>query len=89
MSKVGRKRRVDWRELIFSLHWRELSEAYQLFKNAHPSMSINRCAYNVLKSFYSTTTMAYFRNQIEHSDLSYDEVVQWYHFDRQVGAIHG
>lgn len=77
MSKVGRKNRIKWREIIFNLHRRDLSEAFDLFKANHPGMSINRCAYNVLKTFYSTTIMRTWKDFIEVYNQSYEQAVSF------------
>ena len=73
MSKVGRKKRINWREMIFHLHRRDLSEAFDLFKANHPRMSINRCAYNVLKTFYSTTTLRCWKDMVEKYNQSHEQ----------------
>ena len=77
MSKVGRKKRIKWREMIFQLHRKDISEAYTLFKLKHPDMSRNRCAYYVLKTFYSTTIMRTWKDFIEVYNQSYEDAVNF------------
>lgn len=55
------RRRVDWYQIMCDL---DNQEVYQLFfplfckLRKGKSMSKNRCAYNALKNYYSTTTIA-------------------------------
>ena len=64
--KKVKKVRIKWREVIFNLHRREISEAFDLFRVGHPDMSINRCAYNVLKTYYSPTALANWKDMFEN-----------------------
>lgn len=59
-DKVKRKQ-VDWYQALFNLEDLKISEDYWLFKSSHPDMSKNRCAYNILKRYYSTTAMISYR----------------------------
>ena len=65
-----KKKRIDWRQVVFFLGRQDLYISYQLFRNAHLDMSINRCAYYVLKTYYSPTTLQVWKDFFE-SGLSY------------------
>lgn len=60
LPKVRRKH-VDWKKAIDDLQIPHLTAAYLAFRSSHPLMSVNRCAYNVLKKYYSTTAMLKYR----------------------------
>ena len=54
------RKRVNWYKELIKLDDPDLfSQFFDLFKKLRhgKSMSINRCAYYVLKSYYSTTTI--------------------------------
>lgn len=55
--KRVRRPHVEWRSLMLDLNNPKIEESYWLFKQSHLSMSDNRCAYNVLKTYYSTTSL--------------------------------
>lgn len=69
-----KKKRIDWRDVIFHLHRRSLSEAYTLFRSVHPKMSSSRCAYYVLKTYYSTTLLRLWRDCYEKTTIQYDSL---------------
>lgn len=56
--KVKRKH-VDWKNKLFSLGDPKIQQEYYGFLSAHKDMSENRCAYNVLKRYFSPTTLRY------------------------------
>lgn len=68
------KRRINWVNVIYYLHRREISEAYTLFKVKHLKMSSNRCAYYVLKTYYSTTMLKAWRECYEKYGLTYESI---------------
>lgn len=78
--KSVKKRRIKWREIIFHLHRFDISSSFDLFRSSHKDMSINRCAYNVLKTYYSTTAMRFIKNYFEKTTLTEEEVVEWFNF---------
>lgn len=55
--KRVRRPRVEWRSLMLDLNNPQIEMDYWKFKQAHLKMSDNRCAYNVLKTYYSTTSL--------------------------------
>lgn len=67
MKDKVRKKKVNWRNVMFGLHRPSLSEQYLKFVGEHPNMSKNRCAYYVLKANYSTTTLAAWRYEIRNN----------------------
>lgn len=75
MRTKVKKRRINWRELIFYMHSRSLSEEYTLFMIAHPKMSKNRCAYYVLKHNYSTTFLKAWRDIYAGSNYTIPEIM--------------
>lgn len=68
-------KRIKWREVIFNLHRKDISEAFDLFRSKHPDMSINRCAYNVLKTYYSTAIMRGWKDLFEKHGQSYEDTI--------------
>lgn len=60
LIKVKRKT-VDWYSVYCELCDPDIDRDFYLFVQDHPKMSLNRCAYNVLKKHYSTTAMTRFR----------------------------
>ncbi len=58
--KVKRKH-VNWLEILRNAEDLILSQEYWRFRSSHIFMSVNRCAYYVLKKHYSTTSLAYAR----------------------------
>lgn len=61
MSKVlkdkVKKQRIKWNEILYQLNDNELWRLYMVFRQQHIGMSLNRCAYYVLKSYYSTIAL--------------------------------
>lgn len=80
MKDKVKPRRISWREVIFQLHNFDISRDFDLFRAKHPNMSINRCAYNVLKTYCSTASMRFMRNYYKKTSLSEKEVVEWFLF---------
>lgn len=60
LIKVRRKH-VDWKKCLDDREDTMLNLEFLKFKQCHPTMSDNRCAYNVLKTYYSTTAMLKYR----------------------------
>lgn len=60
LIKVKRKH-VDWNKARLDLADPKIDADFFLFLQQHPGMSKNRCAYNVLKRYYSTTAMLRYR----------------------------
>lgn len=56
-----KRRSVDWYQLLSDIGDLSMSEEFWLKKSRFPNRSNNRIAYNVLKTHYSTTTLAYVR----------------------------
>lgn len=88
LTKV-RKRKIQWREVIFHLHNFDISRDFDLFRARHPKMSVNRCAYNVLKTYCSATSMKFMRNHFKKTNLSEKEVVEWFLFMKKAGDFPG
>lgn len=82
-----RKRHINWREVIFHLHNFDVSRDFDLFRAKHPKMSINRCAYNVLKTYCSTASMVWMRKYYKFTNLSEKEVVEWFLFNLRSGDL--
>ena len=60
LFKVKRKS-VNWKKCLDDHENTDMNLAYLAFRSSHPSMSVNRCAYNVLRKYYSTTAMLKYR----------------------------
>lgn len=75
MRTKVKKRRINWRDVLFHLHKKRLSEEYTLFYSMRPKMSKNRCAYYVLKKNYSTTMLRAWRDLYQNSTMSYADVL--------------
>lgn len=88
LTKV-RKRKIQWREVIFHLHNFDISRDFDLFRARHPKMSVNRSAYNVLKTYCSTASMQYIRTLFKKTNLSEKEVVEWFLFYKKTGDFPG
>ena len=58
LSVKVRRKHVQWRDLMLDLNNPEMEADYWKFKQDHKKMSANRVAYNILKRYYSTTTIA-------------------------------
>lgn len=86
LTKV-KKRKIQWREVIFHLHNFDISRDFDLFRARHPNWSINRVAYNVLKTYCSTASMRFMRNYFNQSTLSEKEVVEWYLHYKSIGDL--
>lgn len=54
-DKVYKRKQVKWYELINNCLDLTLQDNFKSYLLSHPYMSENRCAYNVLKKYYSTT----------------------------------
>lgn len=87
MKDKVKKKKIKWRDVIFHLHVPKLSTDFDVFKAAHPKMSVNRCAYYVLKSYCSTTALRYIRNHYKKTGLTIQEVVEWYKFYLNTGVL--
>lgn len=64
MGKVRKKVKrphVNWYDVLLDIGDLRLSEQFWVFKFKHLSWSNNRCAWNVLKSNYSTTALRRYR----------------------------
>lgn len=48
---------VKWHDLLMDLEDWFIESRFLIFLSKHPGMSKNRCAYNVLKRYYSTTSL--------------------------------
>ena len=76
-QKKVKKKRINWKELMFHLHRKDISAGYDFFRKRHLDWSINRCAYMVLKTYYSTTAMRDWKKMFEEMpDIFY------YDYDR-------
>lgn len=89
MKDKVKKRNISWREVIFQLHNFDISRDYTLFRARHPKMSVNRAAYNVLKTYCSTFSMRYMRNMYRKTQFSEKEVVEWFLFNLRTGDDFG
>lgn len=56
-----KRRAVDWNALRLDLANPSIDADYFLLLQKHPRMSRNRASYNVLKRYYSTTSMLRYR----------------------------
>lgn len=56
-----KRRRVDWKKAMDHLGDTRVSARFWALRTKHPSMSVNRCAYNALRNYYSTTAMLRYR----------------------------
>ena len=56
-----KRRHCDWYSKLLEIGDLKMSEDFWLMKSKHPLMSNNRIAYNVLKRYYSTTTLTAMR----------------------------
>lgn len=55
-----KRRKVNWLKVLFDLQDQSMTDyCHVLFKKLRhgKSMSLNRCAYNTIRHFYSTTTI--------------------------------
>lgn len=52
---------VQWRDVMLEIGDLKMEKEYWQFKQAHKTMSDNRCAWNILKRYYSTTALAQLR----------------------------
>lgn len=59
IDKVYKRMQVKWYEMILSEGDESLKVMFYDYFDSHPYMSKNRCAYNVLKKYYSTTFGSY------------------------------
>lgn len=59
VDKVEKVKRphVNWYQILFDLEDPDIKSRYMLFLCRHKTMSPNRIAYNVLKRYYSTTSL--------------------------------
>lgn len=75
----GKKRRINWNTLRIAMENTELNVQFFAYCSDHKNKnfkSINRKAYNFLKSYYSTATMRSIKRTYEHTMFSYDDLVQ-------------
>lgn len=68
VSKNVKRKQVNWvtalfdlKDLVDSQRWWLICSDYFKFVNSHPLMSKKRCAFYVLKTYYSTTAINYYR----------------------------
>ena len=61
MKDKVKKKRIKWTEVLSQVYEYKtdnvLWSRYMVFRTQHPDMSLNRCAYYVLKSYYSTIAL--------------------------------
>lgn len=57
MKNKVKRRKVDWREFLRDQGNLEMEGQFWLMVQKHPRMSKNRIAYNVLRRYYSTTSL--------------------------------
>lgn len=84
LQKV-KKKRINWRELLFHLHNKYLSDRYTLALGKYPKMSHNRIAYYVLKKYFTTATLKFLKNMFQQSTLTEEGVAEWYRFYVRAG----
>lgn len=60
MIKVRRKH-VHWYDVLFEIGDLKMCADFWLFKQSHQKWSNDRIAWNILKRYYSTTTLAQMR----------------------------
>ena len=56
-----KRRHVDWYEVYLYCGIPEVCVHFFELRKRHPNMSLNRCAYYALKTYYSTTAMTRYR----------------------------
>ena len=56
-----KRHHVHWKDKLLNLENEDIWLDFFMFRKAHPGMSEDRCAYNVLKRRYSTTALDYVR----------------------------
>lgn len=58
-NKVYKVKRpsVDWYQVLVDLEDSAINSRFLLYFNRHRHISFNRCAFYVLKSYYSTTSL--------------------------------
>lgn len=74
----GKKRRINWNDLRLAMENTKVNLKFMEYCSQHKSKnfkSMNRKAYNFLKSYYSTTTMRLIKRTYEHTLFSYDDIV--------------
>lgn len=83
VEKVKRPR-VNWFQLMHDCYYPGFSYWYIRLKAKHPKMSDNRIAYNVLKRYYSTTSLDRVRwlgVNLANEPMKLDDAYLWYSSD--------
>lgn len=60
-KKTKRYPVLKWQDVIFHLHNKAISDDFNQFCLNHTSLSKSRCAFAVLRKYYSTTFLSAFR----------------------------
>ena len=76
-----RKNRIKWNDLIFAFENPYMEAKFYEYMTRHKNISRNRCAYNFLKTYYSTTLMRRIRISFEKYGLTYLELTKLIHWE--------
>lgn len=60
-DKLRKRKKVNWRDVMLDINRPDIEADFLLMLQNHPKMSVNRIAWNVLKRYYSTTTILLMR----------------------------
>lgn len=74
-----KRRRINWNDLRLAMENTKVNLKFMEYCSHHKNenfKSLNRKAYNFLKSYYSTTTMRLIKRTYEGTMFSYDDIVR-------------
>lgn len=60
-DKLTKRKRVNWRDVMLDINRPDIEADFLLMLQKHPRMSVNRICWNVLRRYYSTTTLLLMR----------------------------
>lgn len=72
--KKKKGRRIKWNDLRLAINDPLVNKDYFVFLCHHKKMSLNRCSFYVLKTYYSTTAIKAMRKLYEVNGFSYEDI---------------
>lgn len=84
MKSKTKKRVCKWDQVIFYLRDFDITRHYLTFKTNHRDMSCSRCAFYILKKYFSGPLLSNFR-QMYLDGFDYEECIKWMNFSNKVG----
>lgn len=88
MKSKAKKRVCKWDQVIFYMEDMKISAKYLVFVSNHKTMSKSRCAFYVLKQYFTAPLLRYFK-RLYRNGFSYEDCIKWLNFIDKVGYFNG